>query len=128
MPSHERKLYSPDDSDKALRQDDMSYECSTGWQVGCCMSSGVEIRRNAGPRLGSGGNGSIEFRNSGLKESYQLGVPFFCFFSSLLFSILFYFFGSRPGTNGIGTGFYHLPMEVEFPCAPDPPKGHPERY
>jgi len=48
---------------------------------------------------------SIEFRNSGLEESYQLSVPFFCFFSSLLFSILCYFFGSRPGINGVGTGF-----------------------
>jgi hypothetical protein len=28
-------------------------------------------------------------------------------FLSLLFSSL-YFFGSRPSTNGVGTGFYHL--------------------
>jgi len=41
----------------------------------------------------------------------------FLFLSSLLF------FGSRPGTNGVGMGFYHQPMEVEFPRAPDPPKG-----
>jgi hypothetical protein len=33
--------------------------------------------------------------------------------------------GSRPSTNGVGMGFYHLPLEVEFPRAPDPPKGHP---
>ena len=33
------------------------------------------------------------------------------------------FFGSRPSTNVVGTGFYNLPMEVEFPRAPDPPKG-----
>jgi len=25
--------------------------------------------------------------------------------------------------NGVGTGFYHLPMEVEFPRGPNPPKG-----
>jgi len=25
-------------------------------------------------------------------------------------------------------GFYHLPLEVEFPRAPDPPKGSPVRY
>jgi len=34
---------------------------------------------------------SIEFQNSGLEESYQLGVPFFCFsvlFSSLLHTVL----------------------------------------
>jgi len=39
---------------------------------------------------------------------------------SLLFLIPFSSFGSRPGTNGLGTGFYHLPLEVEFPCAPEP--------
>jgi len=25
-------------------------------------------------------------------------------------------------------GFYHLPLELEFPRAPDPPKGRPVRY
>jgi hypothetical protein len=53
--------------------------------------------------------------------------PFVTLFPSLLFSSLLFsihpFFGSRPGTNGLGTGFYHVPMEVEFPRAPDPPKG-----
>ena len=42
----------------------------------------------------------------------------FLFLISLLL-----FFGSRPGTNGVGMGFYHLPLEVELPHAPDPPKG-----
>jgi len=42
----------------------------------------------------------------------------FLFLSSFLL-----FFGSRPGTNGVGTGFYHQSMVVEFPRAPDPPKG-----
>jgi len=42
----------------------------------------------------------------------------FLFLSSLLL-----FFGSRPGTNGVGTGFCHLLMDVEFPRAPDPVKG-----
>jgi len=42
----------------------------------------------------------------------------FFFLSSLLL-----FFGSRPGTNGVGTGFYHQSMDVEFPRVPDPPKG-----
>jgi hypothetical protein len=42
----------------------------------------------------------------------------FLFLSSFLL-----FFGLWPGTNGVGTGFYHLPMEVEFPRAPDSPKG-----
>jgi len=88
------------------------------------MSSGVEIRRHCGPRLGSGGNGSILFRNSGLEESYQLGVPFFCFFSSLLFSILDYFFGSWPSTNGIGRGFTTSGSQSKgggvSPCAGSP--------
>jgi hypothetical protein len=48
------------------------------------------------------------------------GITFGCFLVSLFsFSLL----GSRPGTNGVSTGFYHLLMEVEFPRAPDPPKG-----
>jgi hypothetical protein len=42
----------------------------------------------------------------------------FLFLSSLLL-----FFGSRPSINGVGTGFYHQSMDVEFPHAPDPPKG-----
>jgi len=75
------------------------------WMAGCCMSPGGEIRRNWSPRLGCGGNGSIEFRNWGLEERYQLGIPFFCFFSSLLFSILYYFVGSRPCINAVNTGF-----------------------
>jgi len=54
------------------------------------------------------------------------GITFGCFLVSLFSSSLL--FGSRPGTNGVGTGFYHLPMEVEFPRAPDPPKGRPELY
>jgi len=87
------------------RNQNMTYECGTGCQVGCCMTSGVEIRRNSGSRLGSGGNGSIEFRNSELEESYQFGVPFFYFFSSHLFSILCYILGSRPGIHGVGMCF-----------------------
>jgi hypothetical protein len=46
MPSHEQKLYHLDDSDKDLHRDDMSYNRGIGWQVGCCMSLRVEIRRN----------------------------------------------------------------------------------
>jgi len=43
---------------------------------------------------------------------------------SHLFLIPFSSFGSRPGTNGVGTGFYHLAVEVQFPCVPDPPYGY----
>jgi len=36
-------------------------------------------------------------------------------------SIGFYYFllsyGSQASINGVGMGFYHLPLEVEFPCA-----------
>jgi hypothetical protein len=35
----------------------------------------------------------------------SIGRPFFCFFSSLLFFVLYYFIGSRPGIHGVGTGF-----------------------
>ena len=52
------------------------------------------------------------------------GITFGCF---LFLSSLLLFFGSRPGTNSVGMGFYHLPWEVEFPRAPDPPKGCPVR-
>jgi hypothetical protein len=34
------------------------------------------------------------------------------------------FIGFRPSINSIGMGFYQLPMEVEFPHLPNPPKGH----
>jgi hypothetical protein len=60
-------------------------------------------------------------RSMGLEvEIWRTGslLDVFLFLSSLLL-----FFGSRPGTNGVGTGFYHLLLEVEFPRAPDPPKG-----
>ena len=41
-----------------------------------------------------------------------------------VFLLLFLlFFGSGPGSNDVGTGFYHLPLEVEFTGVPDPPKG-----
>jgi len=43
---------------------------------------------------------------------------------SLVFLITFASFGSRPGTNRVGTGFGHVPLRVEFPCAPDPPNDY----
>jgi len=126
IPSHEQKLYHPD----GFRQWPMprytSYECGTGWQVGCIMISGMEIRRNWGPRLGSRGNRSIEFRNSGLEESYQLGVPFFCF--SLLFSFPYYITWISAQYKWRRHGFLPLPdhsqVEVEFPRALDRLKGY----
>ena len=32
-------------------------------------------------------------------------------------------YGSRASIHGVGTGFYHLPLEVEFHSAPNPPRG-----
>jgi hypothetical protein len=46
-------------------------------------------------------------------------------FSSLLFSSLI---GSRPGTNGVGMGFYYLPLVVEFPVRRIHRKVTLERY
>jgi hypothetical protein len=89
MPSHERKLYHPDDSDNDLRRD--------------IRATGMDGRRSMGLEVEIWRTGSL--------------LDVFLFLSSLLF------FGSWPGTNGVGTGFYHLLLEVEFPRAPDPPKG-----
>jgi hypothetical protein len=38
------------------------------------------------------------------------------------------FIGFRPSINSVGKVFYQLPMEVEFPCLPNPPKGHHWMY
>jgi len=48
------------------------------------------------------------------------GITFGCFLVSSSFLLLF---GSWPGTNGVGMGVYYFAMEVQFPRAPDPPKG-----
>jgi hypothetical protein len=67
------------------------------------------------------------------EESNQLGVPFCCFFSSLLFSSLFHivllhwisaqykwrWHGYLPPPD-------HSHVEVEFPFVQDPPKFNPE--
>jgi hypothetical protein len=60
-----------------------------------------------------------------LRNHGQLDVSFLLSTSLMFTSFLSLLIGSRPGTNGVGMGFYHLPLEVEFPRAPDPPKGHP---
>ena len=44
-----------------------------------------------------------EFGSGDKKERCHLGIASFCFFSSLLFSILYYIFGSQPSINSIGT-------------------------
>jgi len=72
-------------------------------------------------------NGVSELRTAG---SYQLGVPFFCF--SLLFSS-YYITSLDLGPVEMASARVLPPpdlsqWEVEFPRAPDPPKGHLERY
>jgi len=41
-------------------------------------------------------------------------VSLWMFLLSLLFSLLLYFFGSLPSTNGVGTGCYHLRRQVKW--------------
>ena len=43
----------------------------------------------------------VQFESGDMED----GITFGCF---LFFSSLLLFFGSRPGTNGVGMGFYHL--------------------
>ena len=52
-------------------------------------------------------------------KQFRRFLLFLCF---LLFSSLH--IGFRRSTNGVGMGFNHLPLEVEFPHGPDPPKCH----
>jgi hypothetical protein len=52
-------------------------------------------------------------------------ITFGCFF---FLSSFLLFFGSRPATNGVGMGFYHLSRVVAFPHVPDPPEGYRVLY
>jgi len=56
----------------------------------------------------------VQFRSGDMEDGSLLDV--FLFLSSLLL-----FFGSLPGTNGVGTGFYHLQSQSSgggfSPCA-----------
>jgi len=113
MPTHERTLYHPDEVWQWSMLRYLSYKCGTGWQVGCSMSSAVEIRHNWGPRLGRGGNGSMQSRNSGFEERYQLGIPVFCFsplFYSLPDTSLFLWISAR--YKWCQHEFYHLRISV----------------
>jgi len=53
------------------------------------------------------------------------GITFGCFLVDLLYSSLLWILARYKWRRH---GFYHLPMEVEFPRAPDPPIGCPVRY
>jgi len=59
MPSQDRMLYHPDEFRQCPTPRYTRYECSTGWKVRCWIWLGVEISRNCGPRLGSGGKLSV---------------------------------------------------------------------
>jgi len=128
-PSHERKLYHADDSDQEPRRD-TNHMCGTGWHIGCQRSWKVEIWRYWGLGLGSRENWWEEFRNSAPEESNQSGIAFFCSFSSILHMLLHYSISAQYKCRWR----WFLPpldrsqVEVEFPHAPDLPKGHPEKY
>ena len=66
----------------------------------------------------------------GTEECNQLGIPFFCFFSSLLHTSLLHWISARYKwrRHGFLPPLDRSQVEVEFPRAPDPPKGHLERY
>ena len=70
--------------------------------------------------------GQYSFGTWDRRKCDQLSVPFVCFVSSLLFSILHYCIGSWPGTNGVGTGFYH-PQSQSSGGEPSPCAGSAER-
>jgi len=101
-------------------------EIWTTCHAGCQMSVRVENWRSWGLRLGREGNGSIEFRNSGQEECNQLGVPFFYLFSFLFHSSLHDWISTRYKWrhHGFLPPLDRSQVEVEFPSAPDPPKGY----
>jgi len=104
MPSHERKLST------TLVSPTITY--AEIYKLQGQMVGGVWVRK---------------WRCGGYGSSSDVSFCSFCSFcsfvssSSLLFSSLL--IGFRPSTNCVSMGFYHLPMEVEFPRALDPPKG-----
>jgi hypothetical protein len=77
---------------------------------------GMEKRKvSFGNALGGGLGTMPGFGFAGLDSerwNWRISGQLEVSFSSLLFSSLI---GSRPGTNGVGMGFYYLPLVVEFP-------------
>jgi len=99
MPNHERKLYHPDDSDNDLRREIQT----TGMMV-----NGAWVRM----------------------LRYGDGITFRCF---LFLSSLFCFSSLDLGPVQMASArvfatFGVSQVEVDFPRAPEPPKGHPEWY
>jgi len=90
--SQAEALYHRDASDNDIRRDIRATAMAGRWS----MSLGAVVRR--------------------IWKQFRRFLLFLCF---LLLSSLIRF---RPSTNGVGMGFYHLPMEEEFPRGPDLPK------
>ena len=96
----------------AESRQDSYYDC--GLQISakllCLVPRMTYTRYKLGVRdswsdAGHSGSGDME-------DGVTLDVPSI---SSLVFtSLLHYFFGSRPSTNGIGTCFYHLQRQVKW--------------
>jgi len=74
----------------------------------------AEIRPTVNEMHGQYGSGDMEV-------SWSIGRFLVSLFSSSLLWILAWYKWRRHG-------FYHLPLEVEFPPGPDPPKGCPVQY
>jgi len=112
MPSHEQMLYRPNEFRQWPTPRYPGYQCGTGWLVGRCMSSGVETRRNGGPRLGSGGNESI-VSELGTAGKLSVGHSFLLFllFSSLLHHSSLLSISARYVWRRYG--FYHLQITVD---------------
>jgi len=108
MPSHEQKLPSMLSHERKLSATLMIPTTTYAeiYELRVWMVGGVWVRK---------------WRCGGYGSSSAISFCSIVSFSSLFSSSLL--IGFRPGTNGVGMGFYHLPMEVEFPRAPDPPKG-----
>ena len=69
-----------------------------------------------------------ELRTGG---KFSIGRSFLLFLSSLLFCTVYYFFGSRPGIHGVGTGFTTFgsqSMGGGVSLCAGPAEGHPGRY
>lgn len=60
-----------------------------------------------------------KWSGGGYGSSSEVFVLLLCL---ILFSSLHLVFGSPPGSSGVGTHFYQLPMDMEFTRSPDPPE------
>jgi len=106
MPCHEQKHYPHDNSIKEQYQDDMSNKCGTEWQGGWCICLVVqnEELRSKVWEWRTWVNWISVHRTV---EKVSIGHSFiqFLLFSSLLLSVVHYFFGSRLSISDIHTGY-----------------------